>query len=146
MLEENKLVVFKPNTSSRSSKRNPKYFKGYYWEKEAVKLFYSKYRDWIIYYIKSPYGYPFDYIFFTKDSTYPIWLLEVKYRHDTNVITISASKLRKLREYLSKWEKIKFRYFIIAMYQSKHNYIIKDCINEINNKKIRIEVPINILQ
>jgi len=54
ILEESKLVVFKPNTSSRSSKRNPRYFKGYYWEKEAVKLFYSKYRDWIIYYIKSP--------------------------------------------------------------------------------------------
>jgi len=131
---------FKPNPP-KSLKSRAKYLKGYHWERQAAKMFWDLYRNWIYFHIKAPYSYPFDYVFFTNDINAPIWLLEIRYRFDTNIITIPETKLKRLREFLSHHKRVKFRFLVMAFYQSKYNYVIKDCTNEIYGKKIRIEVP-----
>jgi hypothetical protein len=134
-------MTLKPVSPRNSNKA--KYQKGYYWEREGITLLLKLYNNTILYYIKSPYAYPFDFVCFTNEK-YPVWLVEVRYKYDSNVIILPKAKIRKLREYVSRFRKINFRYVVIAFYQSKYNYVIEDLTECLQKNKYpeRIIVPV----
>jgi Holliday junction resolvase-like predicted endonuclease len=137
--------MFKPSPRQKSKLNRKLYQKGHYWEKEAQKLLEWRYRDYILFIIKAPYAYPFDILIFSSEPYYNIWLIEVKYRYDTNVISIQKKKLKRIKEFISRFRKVHFRFIVVAFYQSKYNYIIKDMTEFLSKNRYpsRIVIPIN---
>jgi hypothetical protein len=136
-------MTLKPNPLQKFKKSRKVYEKGYYWENNAKTLLLKKYSKDIIFLIKAPYSYPFDLLAFSND--FSIWLIEVRYRYFTNVITMPKTKLRRIREFISKFRKARFRLLLVGFYQTKYNYCIKDLSEFLTKNRYppKIIIPVN---
>jgi len=115
--------MFRPRNPKKSKRKL--YQLGWYYEQQAKKLIYKKLWDQGLkpFIVKSPYGYPFDFIAFIPCNN--IYFFEVRYT-TKNQVYIPRRKIKKVKQLIKGYTGFNFKYYCIAFFGSKLNYRIQE--------------------